>query len=59
MEILREPAGSGSLTVNHQVDLTFSATGLDTINALTGEIEFSVTSTYKCWRRIQQFQEFL
>jgi len=44
--LLGMPAGSGSTMVNHQVDLTFSATGLDT-TALTGEIEFSVPTTYK------------
>ena len=40
-------AGSGATTVNHQVELAFSATGLDIGTALTGEIEFSVTTTYK------------
>jgi hypothetical protein len=44
--LLGMPAGSGSTMVNQQVDLTFSATGLDT-TALTGEIEFSVPTTYK------------
>jgi hypothetical protein len=44
--LLGMPAGSGSTMVNHQVDLTFSASGLDT-TALTGEIGFSVPSTFK------------
>jgi hypothetical protein len=46
--LLGFPAGSGAMTVNHQVALTFSATGLSIgAAALTGEIEFSVTTTYK------------
>jgi hypothetical protein len=44
--LLGMPAGSGATTVNQQVDLTFSATGLDTgATALTAEIEFSTPST--------------
>ncbi len=46
--LLGLPAVSGATTVNHQVDLTFSATGLDTgATGLTGEIEFSMPTTYK------------
>ncbi len=47
--LLGLPAGSGGTTVNHQVDLTFSATGLDAGGAtpLTGQIEYSMPSTYK------------
>jgi hypothetical protein len=42
------PAGSGGTTVNHQIDLAFSATGLDAwASPLTGEIEFSVPTTYQ------------
>jgi len=44
--LLGLPAGSGGMTVNHQVDLTFSATGLDTgATGLTGEIEYSMPLT--------------
>jgi hypothetical protein len=46
--LLGLPAGSGAMTVDLQVPLTFSATGLSpAAAALTGEIEFSVTTTYK------------
>jgi hypothetical protein len=46
--LLGFPAGSGGTTVNQQVELTFSATGLSPAAALlTGQIEFSVTTTYK------------
>jgi hypothetical protein len=46
--LLGMPAGSGSTTVNQQVDLTFSATGLGpATSVLTGEIEFSMPTTYK------------
>jgi hypothetical protein len=44
--LLGMPAGSGSTTVNHQINLTFSAAGLDT-SGVVGEIEFSVPSIYK------------
>ena len=45
--LLGMPAGSGGASIQqHDVDSTFSATGLDT-TALTGEIEFSVPTTYK------------
>jgi uncharacterized protein (TIGR03437 family) len=42
------PGGSGATTLNHQIDLAFSATGLDAgATPLTGEIEFSMPSTYQ------------
>jgi uncharacterized protein (TIGR03437 family) len=44
------PAGKGGMTVNNQIDLTCSATGLDPAagaTALTGQIEFSMPSTYQ------------
>ena len=41
-------AGSGGMTVDHRILLTFSATGLaPAAAALTGEIEFSAATTYK------------
>jgi uncharacterized protein (TIGR03437 family) len=48
--LLGMPAGSGGTTVNNQIDLTFSATGLDPAagaTPLTGQIEFSMPSTYQ------------
>jgi uncharacterized protein (TIGR03437 family) len=46
--LLGFPAGSGGTTVNQQVELTFSATGLSPAAALlTGQIEFSMPTTYK------------